>query len=64
MRTGFKGVLIAGVAAVCAAGCVSNKSVSNKGADKDMSGTGEPSVVVKPFGKTKDGQLVHQYSLT
>ena len=24
----------------------------------------EPSVVVKPFGKTKDGQLVQQYTLT
>ena len=29
-----------------------------------MSGAVEPSVVMKPFGKTKDGQLVHQYTLT
>ena len=28
------------------------------------SGSVEPSVVVKPFGKTKGGQLVHQYTLT
>jgi aldose 1-epimerase len=54
----IKGVLAAGVAAVCASGCC-----LNKGVDVKMSETGEPSVVVKPFGKTKEGQLVHQYSL-
>jgi len=59
MKAGFRGVLVAGVAAACAAGCS-----FNKGADTAMSGAGEPSVVVKPFGKTKGGQLVHQYTLT
>jgi aldose 1-epimerase len=59
MNTGIKQVLVVGVAAACAAGCA-----INKGADTNMSGTVEPSVVVKPFGKTKDGQLVHQYTLT
>jgi aldose 1-epimerase len=29
-----------------------------------MSGTVEPSVTVKPFGKTEDGQQVQQYTLT
>lgn len=59
MKTRMQGVLCAGVVACVAAGCC-----SDKGADVKTSGMVEPSVVVKPFGKTKDGQLVHQYTLT
>ena len=36
----------------------------NQGYGGQMRGKNEPSVVVKPFGKTKDGQLVQQYTLT
>ncbi len=59
MKTGMRGLICAGVAACVTAGCY-----SDKGADVKKSGTVEPSVVVKPFGKTKDGQLVHQYTLS
>ncbi len=59
MKSGMQGILGAGLAFCVAAGCC-----SDKGADVKKSGAVEPSVVVKPFGKTKDGQLVHQYTLT
>jgi aldose 1-epimerase len=59
MKRGVRGVVLAGVAAAAVAGCV-----SDKGAETKMNGGAEPSVVVKPFGKTKDGQLVHVYTLT
>lgn len=41
----------------CLAGCTSQGLIMNK------QGKNEPSVVIKPFGKTKDGQLVQQYTL-
>lgn len=59
MSKGIKDALVVGMAVACVAGCA-----MNKGMETTMSGTVEPSVVVKPFGKTKDGQLVHQYTLT
>jgi len=59
MRSMLQGITVACVAAGVVAGCC-----SNKGAYAKMSGAVEPSVVMKPFGKTKDGQLVHQYTLT
>lgn len=51
--------VLAGVAVAAVTGCM-----TDKGACKKMSKGCEPSVVVKPFGKTKDGQLVQQYTLT
>lgn len=48
---------------VCIASVAGTGCLSDKGVQKEMSG-GECSVVVKPFGKTKDGQLVQQYTLT
>ena len=45
------------VLAACVTGCM----LCEKG--QNMNGK-ESSVVVNPFGKTKDGQLVHQYTLT
>ncbi len=59
MKTMWQGLTVVCVAAGVAAGCC-----SNKGAETKMSGTVEPSVTVKPFGKTKDGQQVQQYTLT
>lgn len=59
MKSVLNGMAVACVAAGVAAGCC-----SNKGAGAKMNGVCEPSVVMKPFGKTKDGQLVHQYTLT
>ena len=41
----------------CLAGCTSQGLIMNK------QGKNEPSVVIKPFGKTKDGQLVQHYTL-
>lgn len=47
------------LAALAMTGCQSNQEAGNQ-----MRGKNEPSVVMKPFGKTKDGELVHQYTLT
>ena len=53
---------LAGLACLGAvfAGCVTEK----EGTCCNMNNGNEPSVVVKPFGKTADGQLVQQYTLT
>ena len=59
MKRVMRGAVLAGVAAAAVTGCV-----TDKGACETMSKGCEPSVVVKPFGKTKDGQLVQQYTLT
>mgnify|MGYP001428698466 CR=1 FL=1 len=59
MNKGLRGMMAAGAAAAVVMGCM-----SDKGTDKKMSKGSEPSVVITPFGKTKDGQLVHQYRLT
>jgi len=61
MKSMVQGVTVACIAAGVAAGCYSNKGMETK---MSTSTTKEPSVVVKPFGKTQDGQLVHQYTLT
>lgn len=57
MEKSVMSIVTASVLAVCVTGCMCCK----KG--QGMKGK-EASVVVKPFGKTKDGQLVHQYTLT
>ena len=59
MKKGMRGVTCACVVAMATAGCQSDKGAGDK-----MSGGNEPSVVVKPFGKTRDGKLVHLYTLT
>jgi len=59
MKRVMRGAVLASVAAAAVTGCV-----TDKGACETMSKGCEPSVVVKPFGKTKDGQLVQQYTLT
>jgi len=59
MKKGMRGVTCACVVALAMAGCQSDKGAGDK-----MSGGNEPSVVVKPFGKTRDGKLVHLYTLT
>ncbi len=55
----LRSAVVACVTVVAVTGCY-----SDKGAGAKMSNGCEPSVVVKPFGKTKDGQLVQQYTLT
>ena len=55
----LRSAVVACVTVAAVTGCY-----SNKGAGAKMSNGCEPSVVVKPFGKTKDGQLVQQYTLT
>ena len=57
MKNAVMTIATASVLAVCLTGCM----LCKKG--QGMNGK-ESSVVVKPFGKTKDGQLVHQYTLT
>ncbi|MEI6644723.1 MAG: aldose epimerase family protein [bacterium] len=57
MKKSVMTITTASVLAVCVTGCM----LCQKG--QTMNGQ-ESSVVVKPFGKTKDGQLVHQYTLT
>lgn len=57
MKNSVMTIATASVLAACVTGCMMCK----KG--QGMNGK-EASVVVKPFGKTKDGQLVHQYTLT
>jgi len=52
------------VMGVCLAALAMTGCQSNQGGGGQMRGKNEPSVVVKPFGKTKDGQLVQQYTLT
>jgi len=59
MKKGMHGTVLACVAAAAVTGCY-----SDKGACAKMSSGCEPSVVVKPFGKTKDGQLVQLYTLS
>lgn len=59
MKTAMRGTVLACVAAAAVTGCT-----TDKGACEKMNKGCEPSVVVKPFGKTKDGQLVQQYTLT
>jgi aldose 1-epimerase len=51
-------------AAACAAAIAVTGCVSDREACVGMNQRNEPSVVVKPFGKTDDGQLVQQYTLT
>ncbi len=55
----LRSAVVACVTVAAVTGCY-----SDKGAGAKMSNGCEPSVVVKPFGKTKDGQLVQQYTLT
>ncbi|MFA5204063.1 MAG: aldose epimerase family protein [Lentisphaeria bacterium] len=53
------GLWTACVTAACVAGGCQRPGVETRPA-----GAGGPSVVVKPFGKTRDGQTVRQYTLT
>lgn len=59
----MKQMMLMCAAIAVAAGCATDKGTC-KGMNAKMNDGCEPSVVVRPFGKTADGQVVQQYTLT
>ncbi len=59
MEKRVRDMLLCCAAVAAVAGCVCEKGTCGK-----MKSNGTPSVVTKPFGKTADGKLVQQYTLT
>lgn len=59
MNKGVRRVFLCGAATLLVAGCLCDKGACGK-----MSKSVEPSVIIQPFGKTANGELVQQYTLT